>query len=116
MLVRELEIDAEINFSDITPKFYNILKQMAPFGPNNMKPVLMTKGVRDTGWSKIVKDDHIKFSVKQNDVPLNGIGFNLAEKMNVLKSGAFNIAYYVEENEWNGNVSLQLMVKDVDVI
>lgn len=115
MLVRELEIDAEINFSDITPKFYNILKQMAPFGPNNMKPVLMTKGVRDTGWSKIVKEDHIKFSVKHNDVPLNGIGFNLAEKMNVVKSDAFKIAYYVEENEWNGNVSLQLMVKDVDV-
>jgi single-stranded-DNA-specific exonuclease len=114
MLVRELEIDAEINFSDITPKFYNILKQMAPFGPNNMKPVLMTKNVRDSGWSKIVKEDHIKFSVKHHEVQLSGIGFNLADKMNIAKSDTFNIAYYVEENEWNGNVSLQLMVKDIE--
>ena len=113
-LVPELEIDAEIDFKDLTPNFINIIKQMAPFGPANMKPTFVTKAVYDTGWSKIVKEDHIKFSVRQNHGErMDGIGFRMAQKMNIVKSGAFDVAYHVEENEWNGNVTLQMAVKDI---
>lgn len=113
-LTPELEIDAEIDLKDITPGFWNIIKQMAPFGPHNMKPTFVTKGVYDTGWSKIVKEDHIKFSIRQNHGErMDGIGFRMAQKMNLVKSGAFDIAYHIEENEWNGNISMQMAVKDI---
>lgn len=113
-LIPELEIDAEIELEDITTKFYSVLQQMAPFGPENMNPVFMTKGVNDTGWSKIVKEDHVKFSVKKNNgVRVDGIGFGLADKINLVKSGPFDIAYHIDENVWNGTASLQMMVKDI---
>jgi single-stranded-DNA-specific exonuclease len=87
---------------------------MAPFGPGNMKPVFVTRGVSDNGWSKIVKEEHIKFSVKKNGSNvMDGIGFGLADKLSLVKSGPFDIAYHLEENVWNEKVSLQMMVKDV---
>ena len=113
-LVPELEIDAELELENITPKFFDIIQQMAPFGPENMKPVFVTRGVKDSGWSKIVKEDHVKFSIKKNDGPtLDGIGFGLANKFSIIKTGPFDIAYQIDENEWQGNIKLQLMVKDV---
>lgn len=112
-LIPEIEIDSEINFSDITDKFYNLINEFAPFGPENMKPVFVTRGVKETGWSRVLKDMHIKFNVKQNGVNMNGIGFGLAHKMDVLKEEAFDIVYQIDVNEWNGNRSLQLTVKDV---
>lgn len=113
-LIPELDIDAEIELEEITPKFYSIMQQMAPFGPGNMKPVFVTRGVSDNGWSKIVKEEHIKFSVKKNGGNvMDGIGFGLAEKLNLVKSGPFDIAYHIEENVWNEKVSLQMMVKGV---
>lgn len=113
-LIPELEIDAELALEDITPKFYSILQQMAPFGPDNMKPVFITRGVRDSGWSKIVKEEHIKFSIKKKDnTNFDGIGFGMAEKFSLVKSGAFDMAYQISENVWNDKVSLQMMVKDV---
>jgi single-stranded-DNA-specific exonuclease len=113
-LIPELEIDAEIEPGDITASFYNVMQQMAPFGPENMKPLFLTKGFSDTGWSKIVKEDHIKFSVRKNGgILLDGIGFGLAEKFSLLKSGKFDLVYHIEENEWNGEKRLQLVVKDV---
>lgn len=112
-LIPELEIDAEIEFQEIQPKLYNLIKQMEPFGPGNMKPTFVSRKVKDTGWSKIVKEEHIKFSVNQKGVVADGIGFKMAKKFDVLKRGNFDIAYHIDENEWNGNVRLQLMVKDI---
>ncbi|MES2622269.1 MAG: single-stranded-DNA-specific exonuclease RecJ [Bacteroidota bacterium] len=113
-LIPELEIDSEIELEEVTSKFYSIMKQMAPFGPGNMKPVFVTKGVKDNGWSKIVKEEHIKFSVKKNGSNvIDGIGFGMVPKFNLVKSGPFDIAYHIEENVWNEKVSLQMMVKDV---
>lgn len=112
-LIPELEIDTEIELKDIQPKFYNVIKQMEPFGPDNMKPIFVTRNVKDTGWSKIVKEEHIKFSVNQNGAAADGIGFKMAKKFDVVKNDSFDIAYHIDENEWNGNVRLQLMVKDV---
>ncbi len=113
-LIPELEIDAEIELEDITPRFFGIIEQMAPFGPENMKPVFVTRGVKDHGWSKIVKEEHIKFSVRKGNSPvIDGIGFRMAEKFNYVKTGPFDIAYQIDENEWQGNVRLQMLVKDI---
>ena len=112
-MVPEIEIDAELELSEITPKLYDIMCQMAPFGPENMKPVFITRGVEDTSWSKIVKDEHIKFSIKKDGCRCNGIGFGLAKKIELVKGEAFDIAYQIEMNEWNGEKKLELMVKDI---
>jgi single-stranded-DNA-specific exonuclease len=113
-LTRELEIDAVIPLEDITPGFYRLLQQMAPFGPENMNPVFVTRAVQDSNWSKILKEEHLKFSLRKNDGSLmDGIGFRMADKMPIVKAGAFDIAYHIEENEWQGSTRLQLMVKDI---
>lgn len=113
-LVPELEIDAELQPEDITQRFYTIIQEMAPFGPGNMKPVFISRAVRDTGWSKIVKEEHIKFSIRKKDgSAIDGIGFRMAGKFNLLKSGPVDIVYQIDENEWQGNVNLQLLVKDI---
>ncbi|MEC8535987.1 MAG: DHHA1 domain-containing protein, partial [Bacteroidota bacterium] len=113
----ELLIDAELELVDITPKFYRILKQFAPFGPQNMSPVFTTNAVCDSGYGKCVGQDnkHLKISVQQNNSrPINSIGFGLGSKLNLVKNGAlFNIAYSIEENLWNKRVSLQLKLKDL---
>ena len=113
----ELLIDAELELVDITPKFYRILKQFAPFGPLNMSPVFTTNAVCDSGYGKCVGQDnkHLKISVQQNNSrPIKSIGFGLGNKLNLVKNSAlFNIAYSIEENSWNDRVSLQLKLKDL---
>ncbi|MCH4552258.1 single-stranded-DNA-specific exonuclease RecJ [Aestuariibaculum lutulentum] len=117
LLVPEIKIDAQINLNDITPKFYRILKQFAPFGPSNMTPVFMTANLMDTGWGKRVGADqtHLRVTVKQSDSnPIVGIGFGLGEKMDIISSQApFDAVYSIDENEWQGNVSLQLKLRDI---
>jgi single-stranded-DNA-specific exonuclease len=80
LLIPEILIDAEIKFSEITPTFYNIICQMEPFGPENLKPVFVARNLIDTGYSKIVKEDHIRFSLSQQQIIFTGIAFNLSEK------------------------------------
>ena len=110
-------IDFELDLSAITPKFYRILRQFAPFGPQNMAPVFSTSAVHDSGYGKCVGQDdkHLKISVyKNNTIPLNSIGFGLGSKLGLVQNKTpFDIAYAVEENEWNGQVSLQLKLKDI---
>jgi single-stranded-DNA-specific exonuclease len=117
LLHPELKIDATINFSDITPKFYRILKLFAPFGPGNMAPVFMTQNVRDIGNGKRVGADqsHLRVVVTQGtSTPFTGIGFGLGDKHDIACSGApFQAAYVIDENEWQGTVSLQLRLKDI---
>ncbi len=118
-LTPEIKIDAVLPLGSITPKFYRILQQMAPYGPSNMRPVFMTEKVMDTGYGKCVgkAEDHLKIKVvkKQNDRhAIDAIGFNLGKKIDLIKSDdKFDIAYTISENEWNGNVTLQLMLKDI---
>lgn len=113
LLVPEIIIDAEINFKSITKSFYNIITQMEPYGPENMRPVFVTKNVLDTSWSKIVKELHIRFVLKQDNIVLTGIGFNMAEKFYLLQmKKPIDIVYTIDENEWNGEKNLQLKVID----
>ncbi|MEN9685674.1 MAG: single-stranded-DNA-specific exonuclease RecJ [Bacteroidota bacterium] len=113
LLIPEIIIDAEIDFSDITPSFYNIISQMEPFGPDNMKPVFISRRVADTGFSKIVKDQHVRFVVKQKNTTLTGIGFKLASKFSLLQQNMpLDIVYTIDENIWNDQKSLQLKMVD----
>jgi single-stranded-DNA-specific exonuclease len=118
MLIPAIEIDTYINFADVTPKFYRLIKQFAPFGPGNLSPMLATKNVLVKPDSlKIVGNNHLKATVYQPENPsiaIDMIAFNFGEWFDYLYSGkAIDICYHIEENEWNGNVSLQLNVKDI---
>lgn len=113
LLIPEIVIDTKINFQDINQSFYNIINQMEPFGPDNMRPVFIAEKVEDTGHSDLLKEQHIRFNVKQNNNILSGIGFKMPEKLHIVKSGKpFDIVFTIDENEWNGNKRLQLMVVD----
>ena len=117
MRTPEIEVDAEIYFSDITPKLVRILKQFEPFGPLNMTPVFMTKDAKDTGYAKTLgsEDEHLRLFVKQNNSDgIAAIGFGLGKKIDLVKNQKpFQLAYSLSENEWNGTVSTQLMLKDI---
>ncbi|WP_300596894.1 single-stranded-DNA-specific exonuclease RecJ [Niabella sp.] len=116
LLTPELLIDAEISFADITPAFFNILRQMEPFGPGNMSPVFLARGVSDTGFSRIVKEQHLRFVVQQNGLQLTGIGFNMAAKFPIVSGGRpFDLVFKIDENEWQGKKNLQLRVEDLRV-
>jgi single-stranded-DNA-specific exonuclease len=114
LLIPEIVIDAEIQFSDIKKSFYDIICQMEPFGPDNMSPTFCARNVHNTGWSKVVKEAHLRFVLKQGNHILTGIGFNMAEKMPLLLNNhPIDIIFKIDENEWNGEKSLQLKVLDV---
>jgi single-stranded-DNA-specific exonuclease len=119
LLIPEISVDLEMNFSDLDEKFMRILKQFEPFGPENMTPVFMSKNVIDSGYAKTLGNDaeHLKAFVKQNNSPnFNAIGFGLGAKIDVVKNrNPFEAVYVLEENEWNGTVSLQLQLRDVRV-
>jgi len=114
-----VDIDFEIELGEITQKFYNVMKQMAPFGPQNLTPVFCAKNVLDAGYSRKVGDDnsHLKLSVYQIHSPrqeFNGIGFKMGHWEEYLKANnAIDIVFTIEENNWKGQPSLQLMVRDI---
>ncbi|MBS1564873.1 MAG: single-stranded-DNA-specific exonuclease RecJ [Bacteroidetes bacterium] len=119
LLIPEIRIDAEVRFSDLDTKFYNILMQMEPFGPDNARPVFVARGVQNTG-SRIVKavsrnmrEDHIKFVLKQDAATFNGIGFGMASRFHLLEQKKpIDIVFTLDENEWNNEKHLQLKVLD----
>ena len=112
---RTLLIDMEIPITEITPKFFRIVNQMAPFGPGNMRPVLLSKRVKDRGNAKLVGSDktHLKCSFVAGNQSINAIGFGLGNALEVIQSSESDIAYVVDENEWNGETSLQLILKAI---
>jgi len=116
MLIPEISIATPINLTEISPKFYRILKLFAPFGPQNMKPVFMSSGLRDNGYGKQVGTDksHLKLSIinGSDKKTYNAIGFGLGDRYEMVKNG-FKAAYTIEENHWNGITSLQLSLKDI---
>lgn len=117
LLIPEILMDAEIDFSEISPKFFRIIQQMAPFGPENMSPVFKTSGVRDNGYGKQVGSDcsHLKLNLFQgnNQKTYNAIGFGLGNKIEMVEND-FDIVYSLEENEWNGFKSVQLVLRDLE--
>ena len=113
LLIPEIIIDAEIEFRQINNTFYKIIGQMEPFGPDNTKPIFISRNLSDTGYSKIVKDEHIRFSVSQGNIVFTGIAFGMAHKFHLFnQKKPFDIIYTLDENEWNGNKHLQMKVID----
>ena len=116
LLTPEVVVDGELDLSDITPKFRRLLAQFEPFGPGNMSPVFLTRGVVDTGYAKTIGEGgcHLRMYVKQRDVALPAVGFGLGKKLgDVQNRKQVDIVYCVEDNEWNGKVSPQLRLKDI---
>jgi single-stranded-DNA-specific exonuclease len=117
LLIPEISVDLEINFSDINPKLIRLLSQFEPFGPQNMTPTFMTKNIKDTGYAKPLGKDneHLKLFVKQNGSEgFRAIGFGLGTKLNLIKNQKpFDAVYCIDENEFNGNVAVQLRIKNL---
>ncbi|ANW96565.1 single-stranded-DNA-specific exonuclease RecJ [Wenyingzhuangia fucanilytica] len=120
----EISIDAEVDLSYLTPKFYRILSQFAPFGPANMKPVFKATALRDNGYGKRIgkvehEDDlpeHLRLNIiyGADDKTYNAIGFGMGHQLDEIQQAeTFEAAFTLEENNWNGFTSLQLMLKDV---
>lgn len=114
----QIDIDATIEFKDITPKFFRVLKQFGPFGPENMKPIFCTKRVFDYGTSRLVgkEQEHLKMELvdSSSENVINGIAFKMWEFNDYLKAlNPLNICYTLEENNFNGNSTHQLMIKDI---
>ena len=116
-LLPVVDVDALLPLNVINTRFYNILKQFAPFGPGNMAPLFVTNGVIDAGGSRVVGKNHLKLTVVHPDIaggPLSAIAFQQGEHFSLIdKQIPFNICYHIEENEWNGSVNLQLNIKDI---
>ena len=118
-MMPQIDIDAIIDLKDINSKFMNDLKKMSPFGPNNQKPIFCTYDVKDYGTSKLVghNQEHIKLEIidgKSAASPIHGIAFGMARYYAHIKQMyPFNICYTIEENTYNGNTSLQLLIKDI---
>jgi single-stranded-DNA-specific exonuclease len=119
MLIPEVEIDSVVPLGAIDWKLYRIIKQFAPFGPGNMAPVFMTRAVCDKGYARMVGNNHLKLDLLDPDAPrlsFPAIAFGQGEHLDyVSRKLPFDVCYTVEENEYNGEVSLQLNVKDIKI-
>ncbi len=117
--IQTVEVDAKITLSEITPRFFRILKQFAPFGPHNMTPVFVTEDVYDAGTSRLVgkNKEHLKLDLVEPDVNSGifpGIAFNQSEAYDLITSGTpFDICYSINENEYRGKTNLQLFIRDI---
>jgi len=115
-LVPQIIVDSIVDLDDIDDKFFRVLKQFAPFGPDNMRPAFVSRDVKDTGYSKIVGKDntHLKISIRQNNSTFNGIAFGMADKHELIADKSpFDICFNIDENNFMGKTSLQLSVKDI---
>jgi len=117
----QIDIDAELTFSDITPKFFRVLKQFGPFGPGNMKPVFVTRKVIDYGTSRLVgkEQEHLKLELvdSSSENVMNGIAFRMHAFNDHLKAlNPLDICYTIEENNFNGNTNIQLMIRDIKIV
>ena len=113
-LVAEIVVDSVIELKDITPSFYNILRQMEPFGPENPHPIFCLRNVKNIG-TRIVKEEHVRFEVEQSGQSITGIGFNLADKFKNTESLEYlDIVFTLEENNFRDSITLQMKVIDFD--
>ncbi|MFD2822599.1 single-stranded-DNA-specific exonuclease RecJ [Lacinutrix iliipiscaria] len=117
LLIPEVKVDMKIDLSEVNDKLWRIIKQFAPFGPGNMTPIFMTDYLKDTGYGKCVGEDdkHLRVTVTQTGKEkLVCIGFGLGDKLDVVSNRKFFKAVYsIDENHWQGNVSLQLKLRDI---
>ena len=115
LLIPEISIDCELELSQIDAKFYRVLTQMGPFGPQNMAPIFVSKNVSIAFPPQLVGTNHIKLSIKQqNSAIFEGIGFGLGEfERLITTTQSFDICYTLEENVWRDKKRLQLNIKGI---
>jgi len=114
MLNSGLQIESEIDFNDINPQTLSFLHKMAPFGPGNMRPVFCTRNVTVSGMPRIISENHLKFKAAQNRSVLSAIGWKMGCYYEMLISNRpLDIAFVIDENEWNGYKEIQLNIKDI---
>ena len=117
LLTPEIKIDTQLDLPHINDKLWRIIKQFAPFGPGNMTPIFMTENLKDTGYGKCVGEDdkHLRITVTQSGKEkVVCIGFGLGDRLSLIKDRKpFKAVYSVDENHWQGNVSLQLKLRDI---
>ena len=115
MLTPRLMIDGEVFLPEIDNRFMKFLEALAPYGPQNMRPIFVARGLRVVGTPQIVGNNHLRFFVMQNEKKLDCIGFNLGELRPRLSNGRSDIdmAFLVEENTYQGRTTIQLRVKDI---
>ncbi|MCL9980904.1 MAG: single-stranded-DNA-specific exonuclease RecJ [Bacteroidia bacterium] len=115
-LTPEVEYDLEIDIDSITPNMMKLIGQMSPFGPGNPQPIFMSQRLKSNNSPRILKDKHLKLQLQQNNsrFMIDGIGFGLAEQLPIVTNGAiFDACYCIEENFYNGQVKLQLRLRDL---
>lgn len=117
-LIPMISIDLNLPLNQISTQFYNIVRQMGPFGPQNMQPVFVSRNVFDDGTAKILKDKHLKLNIRQEDsVTYSAIGWQMHPFFDrIKKKEPFDICYTLEENEFNGRKSIQLLIRDIQFI
>lgn len=114
-LVPVIRVDAEVALAELTSRLMRIMKRMGPFGPANMRPVMVSRGLTNRTSPRIVGNGHLKLTVSQNGAVMDAIAFNLGNRLDAVRGAdSFGLAYTLDENEWNGKVSLQLKVKGVE--
>ncbi|MDR3011793.1 MAG: single-stranded-DNA-specific exonuclease RecJ [Chitinispirillales bacterium] len=117
-LVPQITADVEVEIDELTPKLLRIIKQMEPFGPGNMRPVLLCRGLSHKYQPKIVGQKHLKMTLtsKSKGVMMDAIAFGMGERLSeISKAKALDVAFALEDNEWNGKVTLQMNVKGISV-
>lgn len=114
-LLPEVEYDLDISLQALTPKFLDLINQMSPFGPGNPLPIFHSKELRSNNSPRVLKDRHLKLQISQNSRHyFDGIGFGLSEHLPIVSNGEiFDACYCIEENDFNGQVKLQLRLKDL---
>ena len=114
--VPEIPIASTLEINKINDKFFSLLKQFAPFGPSNRNPVFVSTNLKDSGYSKLLKGNHLRLSLRQGEgTHISGIAFGQGDFYETIKSSPFHLCYNITENHWNGKRSLQLQVKDIRV-
>ena len=115
-----IEIDSEVNIDNLDKDFFNFHRKLAPFGPNNMKPILVLKNQKVSGYVKTMgkENSHLKFYIKQDSTGKNieCVGFKLGKYADDFRNKKFDIAFTAEENHWKGNVTYFLNIRDVKFI
>jgi len=114
-LTPEVEYDLEIELSDINENMMKLVNQMAPFGPGNTMPIFKTDNVKAQNTARVLKDKHLKLQLSGNTRhTFDAIGFGLAEHYHTVSNGnIFNACYSIEENNYNGRISVQLRLRDI---
>jgi single-stranded-DNA-specific exonuclease len=113
-LTPEIAINSVLALDDINMNFYQIISQMEPYGPDNVRPLFLAKNVRDAGYTKLVKEAHISFHVIQGQNTVKGIGYNMPQHIDLIKSGKpFDLVFQLQLNEWQGTQTVQMQVIDI---